>query len=276
MLELGVLGPLTVCTGRGRTALAAAMPRRLLAVLTCRAGQYVPVDALIDSLWRADPPPTARKTLQVYVRRLRQMLDDDRRICHHAASYRLVLGPGELDADRFDDLVRLARAARDRANPLGASCLFDRALALWRGEPYADVADLALVNEEAVRLADHRLQTQEDRFETDLELGRHVTVVPDLGRLSRGNPYRERLRGLLMLALYRSGRQTEALEAFRDTRALFADELGIEPGPALRNLHERILRADPDLDRSSLPWSLHSGLRTQGAGRRTTRLRTRW
>jgi DNA-binding SARP family transcriptional activator len=251
VLELGVLGPLTVVTGHGRVALAAAMPRRLLSVLTCRAGQQVPVDMLIDALWDADPPPTARKTLQVYVRRLRQALGDVERIHHHAASYQLVLRPGELDAHRFEDLAARARRAHSGGDLRCAGALFGEALGLWRGEPYADVTDLAVVADEATRLREQRLQAMEDRFEVDLELGRHAELVPELVLLARRHPYRERLRGHLLLALYRSGRQAEALGVFRETRAFLAEELGIEPGTALRALHEQILRADSDLDRPS-------------------------
>ncbi|MEJ3747662.1 AfsR/SARP family transcriptional regulator [Actinomycetes bacterium KLBMP 9797] len=258
MLELGVLGPLTAVAGGRRVGLGAAMQRRLLAVLACRAGEQVPVDVLIDALWDADPPPTARKTLQVYVRRLRQGLGAER-IRHHTSGYWLELRRGELDAHRFADLADGARAARHRGDLPAAGALLEQASHLWRGDPYADVPDVALVAEEAARLREQRLQASEDRFEVALAIGRHAELVPELGRLTSVHPYRERLRGHLMLALYRSGRQAEALAAFRDAHATFARELGIEPGAALRDLHAQILRADPALDWSPAAPPAHPG-----------------
>ncbi|MFI6325223.1 BTAD domain-containing putative transcriptional regulator [Nonomuraea sp. NPDC050556] len=222
----------------------AAMLRRLLAVLLCEAGRPVPVSTVMDTLWEAGQPPTARKTLQVYVHRLRQELDREDRISYGPAGYALAVEPHELDVLRFAELAAEARAA---ASPTGAAGLFHEALGLWRGPAYADIQAGHLVQDEVRRLTEQRLLVHEEGIAVDLSLGRHAQLVPGLRDLAEAHPYREGLRAQLMLALYRSDRQSEALEVFRQTRALLVDQLGVEPGPELRRLNEAILRAEDDL-----------------------------
>ncbi|OEJ20978.1 hypothetical protein AS594_40035 [Streptomyces agglomeratus] len=248
MIELGVLGELTVRVDRLEVGLKAPMVRRLLAVLLTRAGHPVPVSTLIDALWQGERPQNSHKTLQVYILRLRQALGDAMRIRRHAGGYAVVVGPGELDAQRFEDLVAQGRHARHAGEPEQASQLFTGALSLWRGAPYADVAEAGLVDEEVRRLEEARLALQEERIGVDLELGWHSGLVPELDALVAAHPYREELRAQLMLALYRTGRRREALEVYRSTRRMLREELGIEPRPGLLALHERILRADPGLE----------------------------
>jgi DNA-binding SARP family transcriptional activator/Tfp pilus assembly protein PilF len=245
-LDFHILGPLAVYREGEAVALGPPVRRRLLAVLLCRADRPVPVGELCDLLWLGTPPPGARKTLQVYVHRLRQLLGPER-IQHEAAGYRLVVNAGELDAERFADLVEQARSARRDQDFEQAYALLEPALALWRGEPYADVETISLLADEVQRLNEQRLLALEDLAGVRLDLRQHAELVPELQQLVRTYPYRERFRALLMLALYRCGRQTEALEAFRATRTLLNDELGLEPSPTMQRLHEAVLRGDDRL-----------------------------
>lgn len=245
-MEFCVLGQLAVHDEGEPVALGPPVQRRLLAVLLCRADRAVPTGELCDLLWSGAPPPAARKTLQVHVHRLRQALGPER-IRHEAAGYRLVVHAGELDSVRFTGLVGQAHAARRALDLLAAHELLESALDLWRGEPYSDVEDVEPVAEEVRRLTDQRLLAIEDLAGLRLDLKRHSEVLPELRHLVRANPYRERLRALLLLALYRCGRRTEALEEFRATRSLLRDELGLEPGPTLQRLHEAVLRGDEQL-----------------------------
>jgi DNA-binding SARP family transcriptional activator len=244
MDRFGVLGPVQVDRdGSPMPGFGAHMARRLLAALLSRAGESVPVEDLISALWGEESPPSARKTLQVYVRRLRFALGDDR-IQFDFAGYRIQLADDELDAASFASLVASARAA----SPPEAVDLFAQALALWRGSAYEDVCEHSPLSEEARRLDEERLRVESEYVQVQLDLGRHDEVLPRLLGLTQAHPFREDFRAQLMLALYRSGRQTEALELFRGTRQMLDDELGISPGPALQRLHEAILRASPDLD----------------------------
>ena len=242
-----VLGPLQVERSEHPVALGAAMHRRLLGALLCRAGQAVRAETLINTIWYGSPPRTARKTLQVYVRRLRQAVGEDR-VRHGPAGYALGALPGEVDAARFTDLVARARTSRRDGDLSTASDLLRQGLGLWRGEPYADVMDLPGVVAEADRLAAERLLAIEERAAVDLELGRHVELVTELTQLVRAHPYRERLRAYLMVALHRSGLRVEALATYRHGRDLLVDELGVEPAPDLRRLHEALLRGDDPLE----------------------------
>ncbi|MDG6101377.1 tetratricopeptide repeat protein [Dactylosporangium aurantiacum] len=248
MIEFNVLGPLTVSRGGKEIRLHAPMLRRVLAVLLCSAGRPVPVDVLIDSIWEGAAPPSARKTLQIYIRRLRQALDDDQRVRHTPAGYAVLVSPGELDEHVFAELAAKGRAAHRESDLVAASACFADALALWRAAPYADITGVPLVTQHAQHLEEQRLAVVEDHVGVELELGRHLELVADLTVQVKAQPYRERLREHLMLALYRAGRQAEALEAYRQGRALLADELGVEPATALQWLHEAILRSDPTLE----------------------------
>lgn len=247
MIRFGVLGPLRVeREGHPVPGLNALMVRRLLAALLSRAGDLVPVDDLIFALWGEDAPPSARKTLQVYVRRLRSALGEDRRIVHEPAGYRIRVADDELDSTEFSHLV--ANGRRERAPDL-----LKEALGLWRGTAFEDVREHAPLLDEARRLDEERLRVEAEWVEIELELGRHDEVIPHLTKLTEAHPFREDLREHLMLALYRAGRQADALELFRCTRKLLDEELGISPGPALSRLHESILRASPELDLAPAP-----------------------
>lgn len=255
-IRFGVLGPL-----RTDRAINASMLRRLLAALLCRAGAPVPIEDLLKALWGETAPPTSRKTLQVYIRRLRSLLADEQRIVHEPAGYQLNLAPGELDAVEFERLVAAARTEP----PERSAPLFIEALGLWRGPAYEDVREFAPMADEAHRLDEERLRAEADLASAQLALGRHDEMIPRLRNLTHAHPFRENLRGHLMVALYRAGRQEEALTTFRGTRKLLAEELGVEPGPALQRLHEAILRASPELDLpstrpSSVPRELPAGI----------------
>jgi ABC-type oligopeptide transport system substrate-binding subunit/DNA-binding SARP family transcriptional activator len=212
----------------------------VLAVLLAHANQPVSTDRLVNEVWGADAPPTATKTAQVYISRLRRTLGDDS-LETTAGGYVLQVASGAVDAD---DAERLRERARD-AGPREAGTLLREGLALWRGPAYADLRYEPALQGEIARLDELQLSMLEERIEADLAAGRTVDLVPELQTLVREHPLRERLRGSLMLALYRSGRQAEALDAFADGRRLLVDELGLEPGPELRDLERAILTHDP-------------------------------
>ncbi|MGW2559348.1 AfsR/SARP family transcriptional regulator [Streptomyces sp. NPDC001514] len=247
LIEFAVLGPLTVHRNGRELALAAPMLRRLLAVLLSRAGRPVPVPDIVDALWDGRPPRSARKTMQVYVHRLRRELGDEKRLVHNALGYTLTAHSGELDALRFTDLAEQARLACWSDDLERASGLFRRALSLWRGPAFDGVRDGAPVAAEADHLDGRRVQAYEECAEVELKLCRYGELATELAVLVRSHPYREGLRGQLMRALYGSERRAEALEVFRETAALLRDQLGIEPGEALRSLHEAMLREDDGL-----------------------------
>ena len=230
MDEFRLLGPLEAVVDGQPVHFAAAKPRALLALLLLNRNQVLSTQRLIDELWEDDPPATATKTLQVYVSQVRKELGPDRLVTR-SPGYLLRIDDGELDLDRFERLITEARTLP----PEDARRILREALSLWRGAPEPVVAHLAELQTEAY----------EDSLEAAVELGE--PVIPQLEQLVEAQPLRERPRELLMLALYRAGRQAEALELFRRTRALFVDELGIEPGPGLRELEQAMLRQDSEL-----------------------------
>jgi ABC-type transport system substrate-binding protein/DNA-binding SARP family transcriptional activator/DNA-binding beta-propeller fold protein YncE len=240
-LEFRILGPLEVARGDGPLELPAGKPRALLAVLLLSRGEVVSVDRLVDELWGEQPPPTAAKNVQGYVARLRRVLGDGV-LLTQAPGY--ALRAGALDATRFQAFVEEAR----HEEPDAAAPRLEQALALWRGPPLADFAYEPFAQDEIRRLEELRLSALEDRIEADLALGRDEEVVTELDSLAREHPLRERLQGLRLIALYRCGRQAEALEAYRTTRRRLVDELGVEPGPELKELERRILEQDPSLE----------------------------
>jgi DNA-binding SARP family transcriptional activator len=242
-MEFRLLGPLEVAEHDRMLALGALKQRSLLAVLLLHANEVVSVERLIDELWGESPPATVGKSVQVYVSRLRKQLGDDRLVTR-APGYVLHVDPSELDLARFERLVDEARGAA----PEAAAAKLRTALALWRGPPLADLAYEPFVQAQAARLEDLRLLALEQRIDADLAVGRHAELVGELESLVAEHPLRERLRGQLMLALYRCGRQAEALDAHREARAALTEELGIEPSRALRERHEAILRQDAGLD----------------------------
>ncbi len=244
MVKFRVLGPLAVADAQDKAVpLTAPMVRRLLAALLCRPNECVPFETLMQAVWGDDTPPSSRKTLLVYMRRLRLALADDGRIVCEPSGYRLRADPTELDATQFTQLVAAAGVAQQKP----ALELLTTALELWQGNAYEDVRDHPPIADEARRLDEDRLRAEARLASLSLELGEHANVVPRLVKLTAAHPYREDLRAHLMLAPYRCGRQVEALELFRDTRELLAEELAVEPGPALQQLHEAILRADTEL-----------------------------
>ncbi len=222
--------------------LGGSKQRGVLAMLVLRAGNVVSTDALIDGLWGERPPATAAKSLQVYVSRLRKALGENA-IVTRSPGYLLAATPEEVDLGRFERLVEEAQ----HEAPDGAAALLTGALGLWRGTALADLAEEPFARAEIARLEEQRLAALEDRIDADLALGRHASVVAELEGLVHTHPYRERLRGQLMLALYRSGRQADALDAYRDGRSALAEQLGLEPGHDLKDLERRILSQDPSL-----------------------------
>ena len=200
----------------------------------------------MDALWGERLPPSASDSLDTYVYRLRKQLGSDR-LLRERGGYRLLVGPGELDVDRFEDLVARARYATDTGDHRAAGALLTEALGLWRGPAWADHLDHPAVVAEADRLEERRLDALESRLEAELASGAGAELVSELEQLVGEHPLRERLLAALMLALYRAGRQTEALEVFQAARQRLLDELGLELGPELRELQQRILQHDPTL-----------------------------
>ena len=218
----------------------------LLSCLLLHANEVVSRDLLIDALWGEQPQKTARNALQVQVHALRRRLGKER-IATEGPGYRLRVDPGELDLERFERLVTQARSELVSGAAEEAAALFREALGLWRGPALADVVYEAFAQSGIARLDELRLVALEERFEADLALARHVEVVPELDALVAEHALRERLHGQLMLALYRSGRQTDALAVFRRIRRGLREELGLEPGPELQELQQAILRQDAAL-----------------------------
>jgi DNA-binding SARP family transcriptional activator/tetratricopeptide (TPR) repeat protein len=243
-----LIGPLEVCIGGTGIPLQAAKQRGVLAALLLRANRVVTVDDLADVLWGERLPSGARTGVQNYVMRLRKALGPaGARVITQPPGYLIRVEPGELDLDRFDDLLRQARTAASGARWPEAAGAAAAALALWRGEPLADLSSDLLAARHGPRLAELRLQALETRIDADLHLGLHGEVIGELRELAAAHPLRERLHALLMLALYRDGRQGEALAAYQDARDILVGETGAEPGPELRSVQQQILTADPAL-----------------------------
>ena len=231
-MDLRLLGPLEAHLDDGPIELGARKQRAVLAMLALETGRAVSVDRLIEGLWGETPPSSAPKMVQLYVSRLRRVLDGNgARIVTHGRGYELQLAEDAVDAVRFERLLD----TRPR-----------EALALWRGAPLADLADEPFAAGEIRRLEELRLRATELAIDADLAAGRHAEVIGELDALVVQAPLRERLRAQRMLALYRSGRQADALEAYRDAREALV-ELGIEPGDELRALHQAILEHDPKI-----------------------------
>jgi DNA-binding SARP family transcriptional activator len=245
----GLLGPLLVRRGEAAVPIPAGKQRVLLAALLLSPGRALSADELADLLWEAGPPPSARGTVHNYVKRLRQALDDADRtlVTTQADGYLLRIPPGDVDITRFEMVIAGARQALRAGRCEQAARELRDALSLWRGQPLADVPCDRLVVRHAPRLEELRWQALEARIEADLGCGRPSDVLPELRALVDAEPLRERRHGLLMLALYRDGRQSDALAAFRRARRALIDEVGVEPGPALRRLHQQILDGDPAL-----------------------------
>lgn len=243
MVRFRVLGSLEVEVDGVVAELGGARQRAVLAVLLMHANEPVATDRLVSESWGETAPATAIKTAQVYVSRLRRALGNDT-LATTPGGYVLRVLPGALDIDELEELRSRAR----EADPREAARLLRQGLALWRGPPYADLRYEVALQAEIARLEELRLTTLEERIEADLAAGEASQLVPELEALVREHPLRERLRGFLMLALYRSGRQAEALETYRHGRQLLDRELGLEPGVELRELERAILAHDPVLE----------------------------
>jgi YVTN family beta-propeller protein len=250
-LEFRVLGPVEICDGGRILALGGPKQRALLADLALNAGSVVSTARLIDDLWGDAPPPAAGHTVETYIARLRRVFRDGSApgvLLTRPPGYVLEAEPGRVDAFRFEQLVRDGTAAADRGEHEDAAGLLRAALALWRGQALADITDAPFARGAVRRLTDLHVLALERRLESCLQLGRAQDLIPELETLVASHPYHEPFHRQLMLALYRSGRQSEALAAFRRARGLLTDELGIEPGPDLRRMEQAILRQDPELE----------------------------
>jgi DNA-binding SARP family transcriptional activator len=243
MVEFRLLGTLDAGE-RGSASLGGRKQRTLFAYLLLHRNEAIPRDVLIDALWPEDPPATAAHALDVYVSRLRKSLGGDGLFETRGGSVRLNVSDEAVDAACFERLVEVARRAEVPADRLAA---LEQALALWRGRALADLLDEPALRPERERLEEERLGAEEERFEVMLALGRHGEAIGALQALASAHPLRERPRRLLMLALYRAGRQNEALEVYRSFRRLLSDELGLEPSLELRELEAAILRQDQTL-----------------------------
>ena len=249
-----ILGPLRAWYGDSEIQLGPGKQRAVLGVLLVNANQPVPTHRVVDAVWADEPPQNGSNVVQKYVAGLRRSLEPDRSprtpgklLSLTDAGYLLRVPPGHLDLDVFHESVRRARAARTERRLPDAAGQLRQALALWRGEPLSGL-DGALFDATRDRLTESRAAAMEEWADIELELGHHRHLVGELVRLVTEFPLRERLRYLLMLALYRCGRQAEALAAYRDARAFLSEEFGIEPSAQLQELHQRILHSDPGLD----------------------------
>lgn len=250
-LRFNVLGPVEVVGPDGPIDTGSPLQRRVLAVLLANPNQIVSTDRLIEEVWEGNPPQEARHSLQTYVSNLRRALEasDDGEVLIETQrpGYRMRVEPSELDALEFAELIEQGMRIAPK-QPDAAAELLRQALALWRGEPYLDVADeMPSPHSEAIRLRELRMNALEARIEIELGMGRDSELIGELESLTSSHPLRERLWGMLMIALYRSHRQGDALRAYQRARQVLGEELGIEPTSNLIDLEERILLHDPDL-----------------------------
>ncbi|WP_162907281.1 AfsR/SARP family transcriptional regulator, partial [Allorhizocola rhizosphaerae] len=250
-MEFRVLGQLEMATGgvdaRHWSPVAARKPRILLAALLVQANELVPTGELIEFIWAGARPRNPRAALQTCATRLRQLLHDagsKARIVGSDTGYRIILDPTDVDLGLFGILVRAAETAAERGDTAGEADALREALSLWRGEPLAGIDSEALLRDAVSRLAGWRLEILQRRLELDLRLGRHAQVVTELRELVERYPLRERLWWLLISALHRDGRRAEALAAYRDVSAHLAEELGVDPGAELRELHMAVLQGE--------------------------------
>ena len=252
-MEFRLLGPVEAVDDDRVAAVGAGKRLALLALLLVHRNELLPAERLIDELWGEAPPATAAKSLQVHVSQLRKALRaagdaaNGDRLVTRGHGYALRVEPDEVDSERFERSLREAQRSLAAGDARRACARLDEALALWRGDPLSDVAYEPFAQREIARLEELRVVALEVRLDAALALGRHGDAVGELEALVRAHPLRERFRAQLMLALYRCGRQADALAAYRDAGELLRDELGIEPGPELRELEGRILRQDPGL-----------------------------
>jgi predicted ATPase/DNA-binding SARP family transcriptional activator len=262
VVEFGILGPVQAVRDGQVLGLGGPRRRALLGLLLVAGGRVIPAERLAEDLWVSCPPPSAAGTLRAHTSRLRTLLSPDAVLVTQGGGYALAVAPGQLDATRFERLAEAGRDALEGGEPAVAASRFREALGLWRGRALADVAEVELLAREGARLEELRLLATEGRVEADLALGQHSEVIGELEGLAAEYPVRERLWRLLVLALYRAGRQADALAAYRRARELLAAELGIEPGEELQALERAVLRqevpAPPAAARHNLPVRLTS------------------
>ncbi len=249
MIQIGVLGDLTVANESGTVELHQPKLQALLCSLVVDAGEYVSIEVLEDRLWGHDRPATSRKLVHTYVSKLRTLWgsDGDEAITTSGPRYRLSSAATDIDARRFESDALAGSRALESGRYDDAESLLRGALDLWRGRAFADVAWAAWAQPEAVRLEEERMMAWERRIEADLCRGRHIDVIPELTELVLVHPLREPLCAHLMVALYRSNRQAEALRVFRSLRKRLVDELGIEPSDRLFGVEASVLGHDPEL-----------------------------
>jgi DNA-binding SARP family transcriptional activator len=259
-MEFRLLGPLEVRKDERVIPVGGAKQRALLAMLLLRANEVVSRDRLIDALWAERPPGTADRSLDHQVSRLRKTLEPSGMLVTRSGGYVLEVEPEQIDARRFERLLDAGRRENAAGEAAEAAETLREALALWRGDALADLAYESFARTEIERLEELRLTALEERIDADLALGRHQALVAELESLTTKHPLRERLRGQLMLALYRSGRHAEALRSYADMRRRLAEELGLEPSQALQQLEQSILRHEPSLE---LPPNIGADARTQ-------------
>ncbi|MGI8983631.1 MAG: AfsR/SARP family transcriptional regulator, partial [Acidimicrobiales bacterium] len=267
-MEFRILGSLEVVHHGRALDLGTPQRRALLAMLLLQANQVVAVDVLAEGLWANDPPADPNAALQVQVSRLRKVLagaseDEPSLITRHKPGYAMCIGADDLDAWRFERLMGDVTGALSGGRPAVASQMLAAALGLWRGPALADFAYAGFAQAEIARLSELRLGAIEALMEARLELGAHRDLVAELEGLVAAHPLRERFWEQRMLALYRCGRQAEALRAYQEVRRLLGDELGIEPSPELTQLEKAILLHQPELDWSPAPLAVgHNHLRS--------------
>jgi DNA-binding SARP family transcriptional activator/basic membrane lipoprotein Med (substrate-binding protein (PBP1-ABC) superfamily) len=256
-MEFRLLGPLEVAENDDPVPLGGARVRALLALLLLHRNETIPLERIVDDLWGGRPPKTAEQVVRVYVSQLRKALERDRSdgspqlLVTQGNGYVLKVDANQVDLDRFESLRAEGRQLIAAAEPSRAATVLAEALSLWRGQPLQEFTYEPFAQSEIARLAELRLATLEDRIDAQLATGRDGELVAELEQLVEANPLRERMRAQLMLALYRSGRQVEALQTYQRFRRLLVDDLGLEPGESLRRLESRILQRDPELDRPS-------------------------
>jgi len=263
-MQFGVLGPLEALDEDRSLQLGGPKQRTVLAHLVLRANNLVTAERLIDALWGEEPPESARNTLQTYIKHLRKLVGPER-IEHVSSGYVLRVDAGELDILRFETLVEDARALIPLDLPTAAKDL-RRALGLWRGPALDDLSEQPSLRPEITRLEELRIATVEERIGADLALGRHRELIPELDAFVAHHPYRERAWGQLMIALYRSGRQGDALAAYQRARGVLTEELGIDPSPELQHVQEQILRQDAALELGGEPLRGYRLLELLGEG----------
>jgi DNA-binding SARP family transcriptional activator/class 3 adenylate cyclase len=238
-LDFRLLGPLEVVDGEARLPLTGRNQRAVLALLLLHAGHPLSTERIVDELWGEAPPKTATASVQNTISQLRRLLGAERLVTR-PAGYVLVVGDGESDLARFEGLVARSRAVE----PEERTTLLAEALGLWRGDPLADLEHETFAQEEIRRMEELRQAAVEERLDAEIACGRHREAIAELESVISRNPLRERPRAMHMLALYRAGRQAEALQAYQDARRVLVEELGIEPGPELQELHAAVLRQD--------------------------------